>query len=460
MMGIKRAWRSNKQVLPVELASRICRIPEVKFGGFFERTRLQVRFVRRIWNEGTELSPAIGWPTLTAVTRTLPTFAHLDADAFFVSCELALRPELRGLKCAVGGRERGIISSASYEARACGVYTPMPTQRALKVCPDLILLRHTGGLYGKVSRQMFDVCETLTPLVQRNSIDEGYLDLGPCGFRSISELEERVQALQARLWSELRIPVSFGLATNKLVAQIASKLRKPRGFVVVPCGTEQPFLAPLPIGKLPGVGPKTEATLVGRHGLKRIGDILARSEQELKTIFGDGWMAMVAMAHGEDDHEVVTEHEDARSYSQQETFGRDIGDFSEIERVLKRMVDELLPKIREDGKRVRTMTIKVRYPDFTQESHGRSLSAATDLETPFYPLVAPLLRAAWRRKRPLRLVSVRFSNVEDPAVQLEMFAEAEEKRRRLAGVLDRLNQGGRAAVVQHGHQLAKPAEDS
>src|SRR4051812_3344474 len=150
------------------------------------------------------------------VRRTLPTIAHLDADAFFVSCELALKPELRGTKCAVGGRERGIISSASYEARACGVYTPMPTQRALKVCPDLIMLPHTSGLYSKVSHQMFDLCETLTPLVQRNSIDEGYLDLGPCGFATIEQLETQVRALQRRLWDELQVPVSFGLATNKL----------------------------------------------------------------------------------------------------------------------------------------------------------------------------------------------------------------------------------------------------
>jgi DNA polymerase IV len=394
------------------------------------------------------------------VSRNLPSIAHLDADAFFVSCELALRPDLRGTKCAVGGRERGIISSASYEARACGVYTPMPTQRALKVCPDLIMLPHTSGLYSKVSRQMFDLCETLTPLVQRNSIDEGYLDLGPCGFESVPELDAKVRGLQLRLWKELQIPVSFGLATNKLVAQIASKLRKPRGFVVVPPGTEATFLAPLPIGKLPGVGPKTEESLVGRHGLKLIGDVQKKTERELKTIFGDGWPGMVAMAWGEDDGVVHTEHDDAKSYSQQETFGRDIGDFGEIERVVKRMVDELLPKIRVDRKRVRTMTVKVRYPDFSQESHGRSLATGSDLEAPFYPMVAPLLRAAWRKKRPLRLVSVRFSNVEETAVQLEMFAEGDEKRRRLAGVLDRLNQNARSAIVQHGHQLAKRREDS
>jgi DNA polymerase-4 len=392
--------------------------------------------------------------------RTLPTIAHLDADAFFVSCELALRPELRGTKCAVGGRERGIISSASYEARASGVYTPMPTQRALKVCPDLIMLPHTSGLYSKVSRRMFDLCETLTPEVQRNSIDEGYLDLGPCGFASTPEIEAKVRTLQVRLWKELQIPVSFGLAANKLVAQIASKLRKPRGFVVVPPGAEAAFLAPLPIGKLPGVGPKTEEALVGQHGLKLIRDISARTERELQAIFGDGWRGMLAMARGEDDRPVDTGQDDAKSYSQQETFGRDIAEFGEIERVVKRMVDELMAKIREDRKRVRTMTVKVRYPDFSQESHGRSLATGSDLEGPFYALVSPLLRAAWKKRRPLRLVSVRFSNVEDTAVQLEMFAEADEKRRRLAGVLDQLNQHGRAAIVQHGHQLAKPREGS
>ena len=303
----------------------------------------------------------------------LPTIVHLDADAFFVSCELALKPELRGTKCAVGGRERGIISSASYEARACGVYTPMPTARALKVCPDLILLPHTSGLYGKVSRQMFDRCETLTPLVQRNSIDEGYLDLGPCGFHTPAEIEARIRALQQRLWDDLRIPVSFGIAANKLVAQIASKLRKPRGFVVVPPGTEAEFLAPLPVGKLPGVGAKTEAALGERHGIRLVRDLTAKNESELKAIFGPGWREMLAVARGQDDRAVETERDDAKSYSQQETFARDVAEFPEIERVAQGMVDELLPKIRADGKRVRTMTVKIRYPDFTQEAHGRSL---------------------------------------------------------------------------------------
>ncbi len=382
----------------------------------------------------------------------LPTIVHLDADAFFVSCELSMKPELRGTKCAVGGRERGIISSASYEARACGVYTPMPTKQALKVCPDLILLPHTAGIYSKKSREVFDLCETLTPIVQRNSIDEGYLDIGPCGFKTIGEIERKVRALQQRIWDELQIPTSFGIASNKLVSAIASKARKPRGFTVVPPGGEADFLAPLKISVIPGVGRKSEERLVA-EGIRLVSDLFARSEPELKRLFGGGWQEMLAMARGEDDRPVHTDHEDAKSYSVQETFGDDIGDFAEIERIAKRMIDELMPAIRADGKRVRTMTVKVRYPRMENSTAGRSLADATDLEEPFYGLVGPLLKAAWTQRKPLRLVSVRFSGVEEQGSQLEMFAQTDEKKRRLAAVMDRLNGKGKSAVIQRGHQL-------
>jgi DNA polymerase-4 len=382
----------------------------------------------------------------------LPTIVHLDADAFFVSCELALKPELRGTKCAVGGRERGIISSASYEARACGVYTPMPTSQALKVCPDLILLPHTAGIYSRKSREMFDICETLTPIVQRNSIDEGYLDIGPCGFKTLPEIEQRVRALQQRIWDDLQIPTSFGIASNKLVSAIASKARKPRGFTIVPPGGEAGFLAPLKISVIPGVGQKSEERLTAA-GIRLVRDVFALTERELQEHFGNGAQEMLAMARGEDDRVVHVDHEDAKSYSTQETFGQNIGDFAEIERIAKRMIDELMPAIRADGKRVRTMTVKVRYPRMENSTAGRSLPEATDLEAPFYALVAPLLRQAWTQRLPLRLVSVRFSGVEDPATQLEMFAQADEKKRRLAGVLDKLNAGGKQAVVRHGHQI-------
>jgi DNA polymerase-4 len=384
----------------------------------------------------------------------LSTIVHLDADAFFVSCEQARDPSLVGKKCAVGGRERGIISSASYEARACGVYTPMPTARALRVCPDLIMIPHTSGLYGEVSRRMFDLCESLTPDVQRNSIDEGYLDLGPCRFDGPQAVERAVRGLQQSIWDELRIPVSMGIATNKLVAQIASKLQKPRGFVVVLPGAEPAFMRPLSLSRLPGIGAKTETALAA-VGLRLVSDLFERSEDDLAAALGSDWRRVLAQGRGEDDSPVETERDDAKSYSKQETFGADVGDFAAVERVAKGMIDELLPAIRADGAKVRTITVKVRYADFTQESHGRSLEAPTDIEAPFYPLVGPLLRAAWSKKRPLRLVSVKLSGVDAGPAQLEMFSQADDKRRKLAGVLDRLNRGGRDTVVIHGHQLSK-----
>jgi DNA polymerase-4 len=358
---------------------------------------------------------------------------------------------------AVGGSQRGIISSASYEARACGVYTPMPTARAVRVCPDLILVAHTSGRYGEYSRRLFDLCESLTPVVERRSIDEGFLDVGPCGFKSQAEVETAVRALQERIWQELQITVSFGLARNKLVAGIASKLRKPRGFVLVPPGGEAEFLAPLEVGRLPGIGVKTEAALKAR-GLLRVRDLLARNEAELHALFGEGWRGVIATARGEDLSVVETAEEDAKSYSQQETFPTDIGDLAEIERLAKHMIDELMPKIRADGKRVRTLTVKVRYPGMENESAGQSLAAAADLEAPFYPLVRPLLRKAWSRRQPLRLISVRFSGVEEGPAQMEMFVEADEKRRRLASVLDQLNQRATKPVVQRGHQLGHRQE--
>jgi DNA polymerase-4 len=272
-----------------------------------------------------------------------------------------------------------------------------------------------------------------------------------CGFKSTDELVARVRALQQKIWDELEVPTSFGVATNKLIAAIASKARKPRGFTVVPSGEEAAFLAPLSIGVLPGIGKKSEERLKA-SGLVLVRDIFRLGERELEQHFGSFAAEVARMARGEDDRVVHVDHEDAKSYSQQETFGHDIGDFTEIERIAKRMIDDLMPSIRADGKRAKTLTVKVRYPGMEDSSCGRSLPEATDLEASFYPLVAPLLKAAWTKRRPLRLVAVRFSGIEEPAPQLEMFGQSEEKKRRLAAVLDKLNTG-KSPTVKRGHQL-------
>jgi DNA polymerase-4 len=183
-----------------------------------------------------------------------------------------------------------------------------------------------------------------------------------------------------------------------------------------------------------------------------VSDLFSRSERELAADLGNGWRSVLEMAKGEDSSPVESEREDAKSYSKQETFAANVDDFAEIERVAKGMLDELMKSVRADGAKVRTLTVKVRYADFTQQSHAKSLEDASDLEAPFYPLIAPLLRSAWAKRRPLRLVSVRLSGVASGPAQLEMFSQAEDRRRKLAGVLDRLNRG-RENVVIHGHQL-------
>lgn len=383
----------------------------------------------------------------------LATIVHLDADAFFVSVELASKPELRGKKVAVGGRQRGIISSASYEARAAGVYTPMPSQRAIKVCPDLILLPHEGD-YSGVSRKMFDLCETLTPLVERKSIDEGYVDLGPCGLKTAAAVEQAVRGLQQRIWAELSIPVSMGIATNRLVAQIASKLRKPKGFVVIAPGDELSFMAPLDIKEMSGVGPKTQERMRAR-GVNTFQDVLDLSDTALASLVGDGWRGFRARCAGEDDRVVEPARGEAKSYSHQRTFGRDIADPAEIERIAKGLLDDLMSKVRADGIRIRTLTVLVRYGDFSQESAGRSLPEGTDLETAFYPLLPTLLRKAWHKSRALRLISVRLSGVDDQPAQLDIFGATDDKRRRLAGLMDQLNARDKGAGLVRGHQLPK-----
>ena len=172
----------------------------------------------------------------------------------------------------------------------------------------------------------------------------------------------------------------------------------------------------------------------------------------MESLLGRDWRNFLALARGIDERPVVTEREDAKSYSQQETFAKDVEDLVAVERTAKGMIDALLTAIRADGKRVRTLTVKVRYGDFTQETAGRSLTEASDLEQPFYPLLSVLLKQAWTQSRPLRLVSVRFSGVEEGGRQLDLFAETDEKRRKLAAVLDLMNQG-KTTRVQRGHQL-------
>lgn len=380
---------------------------------------------------------------------------HLDADAFFVGCEVASEPRLRGRAVAVGGMKRGIIASASYEARRLGIYTPMPTARALKICPHLIVLPGDYEKYEHFSRLMFSLVHDYTPLVEVGSIDEGYGDLSGVTKWSPRTAAER---LRRNIRDHLRLSVSQGLGTNKLVACVASKLRKPDNFLEVPAGTEREFLAPLEVKWLPGVGAKTER-LFQAAGLHRIAQVAETTVESLELIAGSSAGQLRDFALGIDERPIVTGCEDAQSYGKQETFDEDTTDEEFVRRVLRGMADGLMARVRADGKMIRCVEVRLRYNDMEQSRRSESLDEPTDLETDVYGLIDRLMRRAWDRRVSLRLAGLKFSRVYDGggwqqgALDLPGTGYDRELRRGLARVMDEAKERYGKGSVMRAHQL-------
>jgi len=380
---------------------------------------------------------------------------HLDADAFFVGCEVASEPRLRGKAVAVGGMKRGIIASASYEARRMGIYTPMPTARALKICPHLIVLPGDYEKYEHFSRLMFSLVHDYTPVVEVGSIDEGYGDLSGVTKWSPRTAAER---LRKNIRDHLRLSVSQGLGTNKLVASVASKLRKPDNFLEVPAGTEREFLAPLEVKWLPGVGAKMERVFQAA-GLHRIAQVAETMVESLELIAGSGAGQLREFALGIDERPIVTEREDAQSYGKQETFDEDTTDEEFVRRVLRGMADHLMAKVRADGKMIRCVEVRLRYNDMEQSRRSESLDEPTDLETDVYGLIDRLTRRAWDRRVSLRLVGLKLSRVYDgggwhqAGLDLPGTGYDKETRRVLSRVMDEAKIRYGSGAVVRAHQL-------
>ncbi|HEU0038466.1 MAG TPA: DNA polymerase IV, partial [Verrucomicrobiae bacterium] len=383
----------------------------------------------------------------------MQTIVHLDADAFFASVEQAADARLRGKPMAVGGESRGIIASASYEARKFGIYTPMPTARARKLCPKLIVLPGDYERYEQFSNWMFGYAYDFTPNVEQTSIDEGYFDL--TANRSRPSIDIALTVRKA-IRQSLKITVSEGIASNKLVSQIASKLNKPAAFQAVPPGQEKQFLQPLPNRWLPGIGPKTAGRL-NAAGLADIGQIAATPVDLLALLLGSQAPVLRQFANGIDERPLIPASQPQKSFSQQETFNEDVTDEEYVEAVLRRMADRLFAAVREEGRSVRTLTVKVRYNDRDENQRAESLSEPTDLETDVYGRLHGLLREAWQRRVSLRMVSLKLSNVYDGVFRSELPLEANEKnhaaRERLASVLDELRRNKGWSVVLRGHDL-------
>jgi DNA polymerase-4 len=360
--------------------------------------------------------------------RNSPTILHVDLDAFFAAVEQRDRPELRGRPVIVGGdpRARGVVSAASYEARAFGVHSAMPLRTAFARCPHGAFLPVDGAKYRRESRRVMAILERFTPLVEQVSIDEAFLDVA--GSEALFGPPEAIaRQIKSAVRAEVGLTASVGVATTKLVAKVASDLRKPDGLVVVPPGEEASFLAPLPITRLWGVGEQTRVVLAD-HGVRTIGDLAVLPVDVLVRRLGAHGAALQERAQGIDPSPVTPEVA-AKSVSHEHTFDIDTADPEIIERTLLALAEGVAARLRAGHVRASTVAVKVRDSAFRTVTRQRTLAEPTDLADPIYRTALELARPQVRGRR-IRLVGVGVHGLGE-AAQLGLFS-GEDARRRAA----------------------------
>lgn len=344
----------------------------------------------------------------------LPIWALLDLDAFYVSVERAKDPSLEGKPVIVGGdphKGRGIVASASYEARAAGVRTAMPAVTAARLCPQAVFVRPDFTACGEYSKSAAAILETEAPRVLPASIDEFYLDFTHRGGFDFEKTDAAVRRLRERLRSELTLPASAGIASSRLVAKIACGKAKPDRQIVVPPGEEPGFLAPLPIGEMPGIGPRTEPQFLAA-GFLTIGDLAARPELERREFLGAHAEYWRRRALGEDVSDAM-DGERERSIGAEETFDRDLSDPAEVDAALASLAETACYRLRKSGLVARQLSLKIRYEDFETISASHAFPEATDAYDAIRRAAQAALERRWRKSRRLRLLGVRLTALEE-----------------------------------------------
>lgn len=351
-------------------------------------------------------------------------------DAFFASVELRSRPELVGKPLVVGGLgSRAVVLAATYEARAFGVHSAMPMGRARRLCPSLLVIEPERSRYEEASRGVMEVFRSITPLVEPLSLDEAFLDVAGAG-RRLGSPRQIAELIRARIADEQGLPCSVGVASTKFVAKLASSRAKPDGLLVVPHQAVVQFLHPLPIGALWGVGERTEEILT-RLGLRQIGDIAATSESTLISAVGQAAGShLYALSWGRDERS-VTPNEPDRSIGAEETFPRDVDDPAIIRRELLRLSERGAARLRATAQVSRTVSIKVRFADFTTITRSRTLREPTDVSRVVYDTACGLFDALDRQGALIRLIGVRcegLSGATGASHQLAMSGGEEDWR--------------------------------
>lgn len=351
--------------------------------------------------------------------------AHLDLDSFFVSVESLLNPTLKGLPLIVGGsRERGVVSACSYEARAYGVKSAMPIQKALTLCPHAVVLKVSGKEYGRYSRWVTDIIAAKAPSYEKASIDEFYVDL--TGMDKYFDPLVWTISLRKEIIDATGLPISFGLSSNKLVSKIATDQAKPNGYLFVPPGNEQSFLAPLTLDKIPGVGDSAIRRL-REAGYYTISDVQQKTAIEMEAAMGnwgaDLWRRAMGISNS-----LVHESRIAKSISTENTFMDNISIEVDLIKHLAAMVEKVAYEMRADEKMATCITVKIRYPDFETNSKQMMIKA-TMRDDELLASANFLFNKLYKKGKPVRLLGVKLSHFTENIIQSNLFENNHTKNK-------------------------------
>jgi len=359
---------------------------------------------------------------------------HIDLDSFFVSVERLYDPSLIGKPVIIGGSaDRGVVASCSYETRKFGVHSAMPTRQALKLCPDAIVIHGNHARYSEASAQVTKIIDEMVPLYQKSSVDEFYIDL--TGTDRFFDPYQLATQLRQRIIKETKLPISFGMASGKTIAKMATNRSKPNGQLFVPHGSEMEFLAPLSISKIPGLGESTAAKLY-QYGIEKIGDLQRVELRFLETVFGKSGRWIWEKARGIDYSEIVP-HSDRKSISTEHTFNTNVSDVRTLETIITSMTEELAGKLRRENKLASCLAIKIRYGNFETHTQQQKIPL-TAAEHILIPGIKNLFKSAWNQQREIRLIGVRLSQLCTGSYQINLF-EDNEQRIRLYQAMDKIN---------------------
>lgn len=363
------------------------------------------------------------------------TIFHIDLDAFFVTVEQVLDPSLAGKPVIVGGRpgSRGVVASASYEARAFGVHAAMPLMRARVICPEAVFLTGHYSKYREYSDVFMSILSDYSPVIESGGLDEAYLDVTGCeNFGSWQTLAVKIKQ---RVKQESGLIASVGIAPCKVVAKVASDLSKPDGLIEILSGQERRFLSPLAVSKLPGVGKKTAAVLRSM-GIVTIGQLADMPGRLFLDRFGEGMLWLQQHARGIDDSPVEARGE-AKSISREITFEKDTSDTRLLTATLRYFAEKLGAELRESEKQARTIGLKLRYADFDTVNRQLSSRLPTDMDDDIFQSGVHLLETALARKgRPVRLIGLEVSNLVAGEKQLSLFNAVTKKKEKVDRAVD------------------------